>query len=221
MTRPSSGSSPTVPAHSSLSRSSTSTCCGCHEALLGNAVADVGRSCRASGRVAITLHGLVGDSGMALPSLLPQPDRRVTGATGRLAGRLSIGLSESRGPSRSAPADDQHRTVLHDHVLRLRQSLAAAAVFSGPAQFRRDLRTRAAKVHGWQSHRIPAVGPAASHRPLQRVFEPDEIWTDAGSVRMADVVIACVFAHQAGSAPLTDATRLVQLGKHLQIGSDR
>ena len=39
----------------------------CHEALLGNAVADLGGTADASGRVAITLHGLVGDSGMGSP----------------------------------------------------------------------------------------------------------------------------------------------------------
>ena len=33
---------------------------------------------------------------------------------------------------------------------------------------------------------------------------------------MADVVIACVLAHEGGSAPLTDATRLAQLGQYLQ-----
>src|SRR6185503_7894215 len=38
----------------------------CHEALLGSEVAGVGDGA-ASGRVAITLHGLVGDSGMSSP----------------------------------------------------------------------------------------------------------------------------------------------------------
>jgi hypothetical protein len=59
------------------------------------------------------------------------------------------------------------------------------------------------------------------HEPAaERMFESDQIWTDAGSVRMADVVIACVFASGAGGEHLADATRLVQLGKHLRsVGS--
>ena len=59
------------------------------------------------------------------------------------------------------------------------------------------------------------------HRPAApRAFAPDEIWTDTEHVRMADVVIACVLGHQAGSAPLADATRLVHLGQYLQrLGS--
>jgi hypothetical protein len=42
------------------------------------------------------------------------------------------------------------------------------------------------------------------HEPAaERMFESDQIWTDAGSVRMADVVIACVFASGAGGEHLT------------------
>ena len=43
---------------------------GCHEALLGNTVANVDGPVDTTGRVAITLPGLVGDSGMASPRYL-------------------------------------------------------------------------------------------------------------------------------------------------------
>jgi len=73
-------------------------------------------------------------------------------------------------------------------------------------------------VDGSRSAFLPRVLLHAS--PAQRAFEPDETWADAGSVRIADIVIACVFAHQAGSAPQSDAMRLIHLGRHLRwLGS--
>ena len=55
------------------------------------------------------------------------------------------------------------------------------------------------------------------HAPeAPRAFSPDEVRSDGASVRMADVVIACVLGHQAGNGRFSDATRLGRLGKHLQ-----
>jgi hypothetical protein len=63
-----------------------------HEPLLGSAVADLGVPAESSGRVAMTLHGLVGDSGMGSPLLLPHPGRRVTRPPGGFTAGLSVGL---------------------------------------------------------------------------------------------------------------------------------
>jgi len=63
--------------------------------------------------------------------------------------------------------------------------------------------------------RIAFLPSVLLHEPAERMFESDQIWMDAGSVRMADVVMACVFAAGRGEG-LTDATGLVQLGKHLR-----
>jgi hypothetical protein len=69
-------------------------------------------------------------------------------------------------------------------------------------------------VEGTRVAFLPSV---LLHRPVEpRTFAPDEIWRDTGGVRTADVVIACVLAHDGGRAPLTDATRLVQLGQYLR-----
>jgi hypothetical protein len=65
--------------------------------------------------------------------------------------------------------------------------------------------------------RVAFLASVLLHRPIDaRASAADDIWTDAGRARMADVVIACVLAHDNGSAPLTDATRLIQLGRSLR-----
>ena len=69
--------------------------------------------------------------------------------------------------------------------------------------------------------RIAFLPSVLLHAPsVERMFATDEMWTDAGSVRMADVLLACVITHEASSAYLTEAERLVRLGQHLRrLGS--
>ena len=53
-----------------------------------------------------------------------------------------------------------------------------------------------------------------------RVFTQDDLWADAGSVRMADILIAGILAHQPRQGHLPAAARLADLGKHLRwLGS--
>ena len=191
---------------------------GCHEELLGNAVADVGDPA-ASGRVAITLHGLVGDSGMTSPRYYLS-----------LAGASRDRLVASASAYRSA---FQSREVLR--IVR-RPTFTAGpfcmTTFLGfdnrwllPPFF--PVQRNADGIFGLVLHkcvdgsRVVFLPSALVHRPdAPRAFAPDEIWTDTEGVRMADIVIACVLAYQGGRTALTDATRLVQLGQYLrQIGS--
>ena len=191
---------------------------GCHEQLLGNAVADDGDPAARS-RVAITLQGLVGDSGMASP-------RYYLGLAGASRDRLVASPGAYRSALRS-------REILR--AVR-RPTISSGPFFmSGffgfdnrlllppffPVQRNSDgifglvLRTCLKDGH------VAFLPSALLHAPpTERTLEPDEIWRDAGSVRMADVVIACLLAHDTGGAPGTYATRFVQLGAHLRsLGS--
>ena len=190
----------------------------CHEALLGNAIANTGDPA-ASSRVAITLHGLVGDSGMSSPRYYLS-----------LAGASRERLVASPNAYRSA--------VRSREVLRtVRRPTIGTGPFCMTTFFGFDNRLllppffpvqrNADGIFGLvlqkcvEASHVAFLPSALLHTPAApRAFEPDEIWTDAGSVRMSDIVIACLFAHQAGGAHLTDATRLVQLGRHLRsLGS--
>ena len=93
---------------------------GCHEALLGTSTLDMGDPNDAGGgHVAITLHGLIGDSGMGSP-------RYYLTLSGASRGRLIESLDSyqsafrSRDPSRRTSTDDHCRALLHDHLLRPR-----------------------------------------------------------------------------------------------------
>jgi hypothetical protein len=190
----------------------------CHEALLGSEVADVGDRA-ASGRVAITLHGLVGDSGMGSP-------RYYLSLAGASRERLVASPNAYRSAFRS-------REVLRT----VRQPTLSAGPFCMTTFFGFDNRfvlppffpvqRNADGIFGLvlqkcvDGSHVAFLPSILLHRPAApRAFAPDEIWTDTESVRMADVVIACVLGHQAGSATPTDATRLVQLGQYLRrLGS--
>jgi hypothetical protein len=190
----------------------------CHEELLGSEVADVGDRA-ASGRVAITLHGLVGDSGMSSPRYYLS-----------LAGASRERLVASPNAYRSA---FQSREVLRT----VRQPTLSAGPFCMTTFFGFDNRVllppffpvqrNADGIFGLvlqkcvDGNHVAFLPSVLVHKPAApRAFAPDEIWTDTESVRMADIVIACVLGHQVGSAPLTAATPLVQLGQYLQqVGS--
>jgi hypothetical protein len=190
-----------------------------HEALLGCAVADVGGPAQASGRVAITMHGLVGDSGMGSP-------RYYLSLTGPSRERLVASLDAYQSAFRS-------RAILRT----VRRPTFSAGPFCMTTFFGLDNRLllppffpvqrNADGIFGLVLHKcvegshvafLPSVLLHAPAAP--RVFEPDAIWTDARSVRMADIVIDCVFAHDVGGTDLSDATRFAHLGRHLQwLGS--
>jgi hypothetical protein len=191
----------------------------CHEALLGKTVADVAGPTDAGGHVAITLHGLVGDSGMGSP-------RYYLSLTGASRERLIDSPRAYQSAFRS-------RAVLRT----VRRPTIAAGPFCMTTFFGFDNRLllppffpvqrNSDGVFGFVLRKCVAASRVAflpsvllHAPPVERTFEPDEICIDAGSVRMADILIACVFAHENGGAHLTDAARLVQLGRHLRwLGS--
>jgi hypothetical protein len=49
-----------------------------------------------------------------------------------------------------------------------------------------------------------------------RAFARDDLWTDAATVRMADIVIAGALGHQAPAGQMTTEARLDALGKNLR-----
>lgn len=192
---------------------------GCHEALLGNIVADVGGPADVTGRVAITLHGLVGDSGMASP-------------------RYYLGLAGA-SRERLVTSQDAYRSAFRSReVLRtVRRPTISAGSFCMTTFLGFDNRSLLPPFFPVQRNSDGVFGLLLQkytdgshvaflpwvllHSPTApRAFAPDEIWSDGGSVRMADIVIDCVLGHQADNRGFTDATRLRPLGKHLRwLGS--
>jgi hypothetical protein len=49
-----------------------------------------------------------------------------------------------------------------------------------------------------------------------RTFAPDELWVDTSAVRVSEILIAGILAHQTSGEEWTTAAHLVQLGQHLQ-----
>jgi hypothetical protein len=192
---------------------------GCHEALLGHAVADVGGPADATGRVAITMHGLVGDSGMASPRyyltlagasrerLVASPDAY------RSAFRSREVLRTVRRPTISAGSFCMTTFLGFDNRSLLPPFFPVQRNSDGV--FGLLLQKYMNRSHVAFLPWVLLHAPAAP-----RAFAPDDVWSDGGSVRMADIVIACVLGHQAGNRRFTDATRLRRLGQHLQrLGS--
>jgi hypothetical protein len=190
----------------------------CHEALLGNAVTDAHHPAL-SGRIAISLQGLVGDSGMTSP-------RYFLGLAGPSRERLVASAGAYRSAFRSR---EVFRAVRRPTVSASPFCMTTCFGFDNgsllPAFF--PVQRNADGIFGFVSQtcvagsRVAFLPSAVVHSPAApRAFVPDEIWTDAASVRMADVVIACVVAHGGGSTPPDAATRMVRLGQHLQwLGS--
>ena len=185
-----------------------------HEQLLGEAVADVDDSA-ARHQVAITLHGLVGDSGMASPryylSLAGSSRERLVASPGayRSAFRSREVLRTVRRPTIGSGPFCMSTCFGFDNRLLLPPFF--------PVQRNADGIFGLVRQKCLEGSRVAFLPSVVLHEPVApRLFAPDEIWTEAGSVRMADIVIACVLAHDRGSAPLTDAMRLIRLGQYLQ-----
>lgn len=192
---------------------------GCHEALLGSAVADLGVDAETSGRVAMTLHGLVGDSGMASP-------RYYLTLTGASRDRLVVSPQAYRSAfeSREVVRSVRQPTITAGPFcmttfVGLDNRLLLPPFF--PVQRNSDgifgIMLRKC-MHGSHVAFLPWILLHAPEPP--RMFVPDEMWADAATVRMADIVIACVLAHEMRTGHVTTATRWTDLGKHLRwLGS--
>jgi hypothetical protein len=186
-----------------------------HESLLGRDVADVVGSGGSRGSVAMTLNGLVGDSGMGSP-------RYYLGLTGPSRDRLVVSPEAYRSAFRS-----------REVVRTVRRPTVGTGPFCMTTFFGFDNRRllppffpvqRNADgifgimlqkcVDGSHAAFLPSV--LLHTPPAQRVFEPDAIWADAENVRLSDVVIACIFAQAVAGVPSTDAARIAQVGRHLQ-----
>jgi hypothetical protein len=191
---------------------------GRHEPLLGSEIASLGTS-ETSGNVAMTLNGLVGDSGMASP-------------------RYYLTLT-SASRDRLVASPEAYRSAFESReILRcVRQPTITAGPFCMttflgldnrlllppffPAQRNSDgifgLMLRKC-VDSSHTAFLPWTMLHAPQPP--RAFTPGDLWADVGSVRMPDIVIASVLSHQARAGHVPAATRLADLGKHLQwLGS--
>jgi len=176
-----------------------------HEALLGT-------------DVAITMHGLIGNSGMASPRYY----FALTGAS----------------RERFVASEDAYRSALRSReILRtVHRPTIGAGTFCMTGFYGFDNRSllppffpvqrNADGIFGlvlqkcFERRRTAFLPWALLHAPAEsREFSLDDVWTDAESVRMADVVVDCVMGHATDARPLSDADRLSQLGAHLrQIG---
>jgi hypothetical protein len=183
---------------------------GCHEAMLGSPLSDEGDV-----GVTITLQGLVGDSGMGSP-------------------RYYLGL-QGASRSRLVASPDAYQSAFRSRevVRAVRRPTVADSPFCMTPCFGFDNRVmlppffpvqrNSDGIFGLMLHRscsgsrtgfLPSV---VAHEPdAPRQFAPDEMWREAAGIRMADVVMACLLAHDAGSATLTPAGRLVRLGRFFQ-----
>ena len=187
-----------------------------HETLLGRATADFGGAPDSRGRVAVTLNGLVGDSGMRSPRYYLM-----------LSGDSRRRLVASEAGYRSA---FQSREILRS----VRRPTVSTGPFLMTTFFGLDNRVLLPPFFPVQrnsdgifglmlqkttSHRTALLPYVLLHAPPPRTFEPDAILTDADRLQLADVIMNCVFAFNAG-AGLPDETRLNRLGRHLRwLGS--
>jgi hypothetical protein len=187
-----------------------------HEALLGHAVAECGGPADSPGRVAVTLHGLVGDSGMRSP-------------------RYYLTLSgDSR--LRLVSSETGYRSAFHSReVLRtVRRPTVSTGPFVMTTFFGLDTRVLLPPFFPVQrnsdgifglmlqkttSHCTGFLPSVLLHAPPPRTFQPDAMWTDADGLQLADVIIDCAFGFDAG-AHLPVEARLHRLGRHLRwVGS--
>jgi hypothetical protein len=192
---------------------------GCHEALLGSSVADPGGDAETGGRVAMTLNGLIGDSGMASP-------RYYLTLTGASRDRLVASPQAYRSAfeSREVLRSVRQPTITRGPFcmttfLGLDNRLLLPPFF--PVQRNSDGTFGMMLQKCVDGSHVAFLPWILLHAPEpRRTFAPDELWADAAGVRMADIVIGCVLAHETRSGHATAATRWADLGKHLQwLGS--
>ena len=182
----------------------------CHEAMLGRRLSD-----ESGVGVTITLQGVVGDSGMGSP-------RYYLGLQGESRGRLVASLDAYQSAFRCREVVRAvRRPTVADSPFCMTPCFGFDNRFILPPFF--PVQRNSDGIFGLMLHRcgdgsrtgfLPYV---VVHEPdSPRLFAPDEMWSEATGIRMADVVMACLLAHEGGSATLTPATRLVRLGRFFQ-----
>ena len=191
---------------------------GCHEELLGRPVTDFDGAAGLTGRVSITLPGLVGDSGMGSPRYF-----------------LTLGGGSRE---RLLQSPDAYQSAMRSReVLRtVPQPTIAATAFCMTTFFGFDNRLllppffpverNSDGIFGLMVHRYVAGSHVGFipwlllHAPPDpRAFDRDEAWTEAEGVKIADILISCIVPH-AGTADAGGAARFQQLGKYLRdLGS--
>jgi len=193
---------------------------GCHEALLGSAIADLGGPAETgSGVVAMTLHGLVGDLGMASPRyyltltgasrdrLVASPQAYRSAFESREILRSARGTTITPGPfCMTAFLGFDNRLLLPPFFPVQRNSDGIFGLMLQKC------------VDGSHVAFLPWILLHAPEPP--RPFAPDELWAGAATLQMADIVIGGVLTHEMRTGHVTTETRLAELGKHLQwLGS--
>jgi hypothetical protein len=191
----------------------------CHEPLLGSDVAGLGAPTDTGGKVAMTLHGLVGDSGMASP-------RYYFSLTGSSRDRLVASPQAYRSAfeSREILRCASRPTITTGPFcmttfLGLDNRQLLPPFF--PAQRNSDgifgITLRKC-VDGSHVAFLPWILLHAPEPP--RTFSPDDLWADSTAVRMPDIVIDSMLAHESPGGRMATPARLADLGKHLQwLGS--
>jgi hypothetical protein len=183
---------------------------GCHETMLGRRVAD-----DSGVAVTITLQGIVGDSGMGSP-------RYYLGLQGESRARLVASSESYQSAFRSREVVRAvRRPTLADSPFCMTTCIGFDNRVLLPPFF--PVQRNADGIFGLMLHRrgdggrtgfLPSV---VVHEPdPPRLFAPDALWTESAHARMADIVMACVLAHDSASGACTAATGLIRLGRFFQ-----
>jgi hypothetical protein len=191
----------------------------CHEALLGKAVGDPTGDGEGASRVAITMTGLAGDSGMASP-------------------RYYFAL-DGASRERFVASEQAYRTALRSRqvVRTVRRPTISSGSFCMTTFFGVDNRSLVPPFFPVQRNSDGIFGLVLNrcfagsrtgflpwtlvHAPTDaRAFAVEDVWADAESLRMSDVVIDCVLASGSDGGKGSDAMRISALGERLrQFGS--
>jgi hypothetical protein len=185
-----------------------------HERFLGRTVADLPGTADAAGKVTITLHGLVGDSGMGAP-------------------RYFLSL-DGASRDRLLASEAAYRSALHSReVLRtVSQPTVAASAFCMTPFYGFDNRRllppffpverNSDGIFGLMVHnyvadsRVAFLPSVLLHAPQEhRSFGDGAASADAAGVRIADLLIAVIQAHKLTSMEEGDDLRLARLGSFL------
>jgi hypothetical protein len=186
-----------------------------HERFLGRTLAEVGGPAGVAGHIAITLPGLVGDSGMGSPHYLltlngASRERFLASRTAyESALRSREVLRTVRQPTVSASAFGMTTFYGFDHRQMLPPFFPVArnsdGIFGLMVQ---------RSIEGSHVAFLPSV---LLHAPAEpRAFAGDEAWAEPARVRMADVLIASILVHEPGPRTAGHGPRLHRLGWYLQ-----
>jgi hypothetical protein len=182
---------------------------GCHEAILGRRLADdTGTGVR------ITLQGIVGDSGMASA-------RYYLGLQGDSRARLVESAESYRSAFRSREiVRAVRRPTVADSPFCMTTCIGFDNRVLLPPFF--PVQRNADGIFGLMlqryrdGHRTGFLPSVVAHQPdPPRLFATDELWSDSAGIRMADIVMACLLAHNRAGANCT-TNSLVGLGRFLQ-----